>query len=492
MRRRIAIPFVVSSGKITTLQDLKRVLAESPEELIIPLQDGRLERFLRGMGNRYLAYIDKSNPENSLKKLAEIFGIEISKELKVDNVSVVTSVEDLIKAINEGRKEINIAKGRYFIDKIMLKSSVRLIGQGKNETLLKIKELFAFCEFKLSNITCEVERFISSKEPEIKESSFFSSEKLSIATSADELLELLKKDHREIWIGEGIFSINEAKVSYTLIGAGKDKTYLKFNRLFASHNTVLKNLSCDTELLISPTKVKLEDAYLNYKRQISEGELVWKFKTEGPIDSPAIGNDGTIYVGSNDWYLYAINPDGSLKWKFETGDWVKSSPAIGNDGTIYVGSNDRYLYAINPDGSLKWKFKTGDCISSSPAIGNDGTIYVGSDDGYLYAINLDGSLKWKFETGDWVLSSPAIGNDGTIYVGSNNGYLYAINPNGSLKWKFKTGNWIQSSPAIGNDGTIYVGSNDGYLYAFYTTSFGCADSEWPMFRHDVRHTGRLR
>jgi len=47
-------------------------------------------------------------------------------------------------------------------------------------------------------------------------------------------------------------------------------------------------------------------------------------------------------------------PDGSLKWKFGTGDWVRSSPAIGEDGTIYVGSNDGYLYAINPVGTLKW------------------------------------------------------------------------------------------------------------------------------------------
>ncbi|MEM2175649.1 MAG: PQQ-binding-like beta-propeller repeat protein, partial [Candidatus Micrarchaeia archaeon] len=102
--------------------------------------------------------------------------------------------------------------------------------------------------------------------------------------------------------------------------------------------------------------------------------------------SPAIGKDGTIYVGSWDNYLYAINPDGSLKWKFKTGDNVRSSPAIGKDGTIYVGSYDNYLYAINPDGSLKWKFKTGSSVYSSPAIGKDGTIYVGSWDTYLYAI----------------------------------------------------------------------------------------------------------
>ncbi len=34
-------------------------------------------------------------------------------------------------------------------------------------------------------------------------------------------------------------------------------------------------------------------------------------------------------------------------WEFETGDVVRSSPAIGSDGTVYLGSWDKKLYAIN-------------------------------------------------------------------------------------------------------------------------------------------------
>jgi len=33
-------------------------------------------------------------------------------------------------------------------------------------------------------------------------------------------------------------------------------------------------------------------------------------------------------------------------WEFETGGAVLSSPAIGSDGTVYVGSEDNKLYAI--------------------------------------------------------------------------------------------------------------------------------------------------
>ena len=40
---------------------------------------------------------------------------------------------------------------------------------------------------------------------------------------------------------------------------------------------------------------------------------------------------------------------GTVLWEFEAGDWVLSSPAIGPDGTVYVGSDDNKLYALKTD-----------------------------------------------------------------------------------------------------------------------------------------------
>jgi len=196
------------------------------------------------------------------------------------------------------------------------------------------------------------------------------------------------------------------------------------------------------------------------------GTKKWEYLTGSSIESsPAIGADGTIYFGSSDNKLYALNPNGTKKWEFLTGYWVDSSPAVSTDGTIYVGSADNKLYAINPDGTKKWEFLTGDDVLSSPAIGVDGMIYIGSWDKKLYAINPDGTKKWVLLTGDWVDSSPAIGFDGTIYIGSWDKKLYAINPDGTKKWTYLTGGNVKSSPAIGADGTIYFGSDDFKIYA---------------------------
>jgi hypothetical protein len=48
-------------------------------------------------------------------------------------------------------------------------------------------------------------------------------------------------------------------------------------------------------------------------------------------------------------------------WEFKTGNGVNSSPAIGSDGTVYVGSIDHKLYAINGKSGVKlWEFETGE------------------------------------------------------------------------------------------------------------------------------------
>lgn len=207
------------------------------------------------------------------------------------------------------------------------------------------------------------------------------------------------------------------------------------------------------------------------------------------LASPIVGADGTVYVGSVDFWFYAFHPDnGALKWSWYT-DWcIISSAAIGDDGLIYVGSKDHNLYAF--DDAMEapaWQFPAGTfydghLVDSSPAIADDGTIYFGTDpygaagqdpivvDTNFWAVNPDGTLKWSFDTDDGVESSPAIGPDGTVYFGSYDGHLYAVTDegtHGSLKWKFPTGGAIDGSPTVDGDGIIYFGSRDSNIYALY-------------------------
>ena len=263
------------------------------------------------------------------------------------------------------------------------------------------------------------------------------------------------------------FSIKGKESSFNL------KKIIIFLGLILIGSIILSGAVSATSLATSPQPkfhTDMNNTGLSQYKGPQTNSTKWNYSTKGPIESsPTIGSDGTVYIGSDDYYLYAINPNGTKKWSYKTGNSIKSTPAIGSDGTVYIGSDDYYLYAINPNGTMKWRYKTGDSVQSSPAIGTDGTIYFGSNDTNLYALNPNGTLKWKFGTGDMIYSSPAIGSDGTIYFGSGDMKFYALNPNGSEKWNYTTSYPVFSSPAIAPDGTIYFGSLDNYIYALNPT-----------------------
>lgn len=203
-----------------------------------------------------------------------------------------------------------------------------------------------------------------------------------------------------------------------------------------------------------------------------KGKLKWSYNVGSPIrSSPALGADGTIYVGANNGKIYAISPDGEKKWEFQTKARVHSSPAIGPNGVIYVGSNDCSLYALSPEGRLLWKFKTYGRIRSSPCIGRNGVIYFGSYDHYFYSVSPSGKLKWRLDLGGNLEATPAISEDGGIYVankGAFNGgsYLYRLDGDGEIKWYSRINGPVRSSPCVANDGKIYIADMSGVMYCF--------------------------
>jgi len=179
--------------------------------------------------------------------------------------------------------------------------------------------------------------------------------------------------------------------------------------------------------------------------------------------------------------MYALYPNGTLKWKYPTGSDIGSAPTIGDDGTIYFGSTDGYLYALYPNGTLRWKYGAGYIGGSSPAIAEDGAIYIGTGGPAphrLFSISPNGSKNWAYQTEDEIHSSPAVDKNGIVYVGSFDGWLYAINPDGSLRWKYNTGGAVDSSPAISENGTIYFVAYNTHQPEFFSHLFAVEVREY--------------
>ncbi len=245
-------------------------------------------------------------------------------------------------------------------------------------------------------------------------------------------------------------------------------------------------------------------SYDNYIYAIDiEGNRTWGFKTGGDVlTSPAVGPDGSVYVGSADDFLYAFESGGSQKWKVSAEGAEVGSVAIGSDGTVYFVTDggysaDSYFFSVTPQGDTNWRIP---CSGStkSPAIASDGTIYLVSDYGVVYAFSPYGEKKWEYEAcsgadgGVDTRVTPAVGSDGVIYFGTLSCESFAINPDGSLAWSVDLGSskGVRNSANIASDGTVLVGTHDSILYALKGSSNGLASSSWSKYNHDQHNTGR--
>ncbi|MBT6435887.1 MAG: PQQ-like beta-propeller repeat protein [Deltaproteobacteria bacterium] len=206
-------------------------------------------------------------------------------------------------------------------------------------------------------------------------------------------------------------------------------------------------------------------------------------QNQGPTDvggfsySSAAIQDGVIFVGNLDYRLYALDAaTGQMLWRYKTEAPITSSPTVANS-TVYFGSNDGNVYAINIENpkqpTVRWKVPTRDWVNSSVCL-DEGSAYVGSNDRRLYALDAkSGGARWSFATRGPAISVPAVFKN-LVFIagGAGDGTVYALNKKtGDLHWRFRTGDKIESDPIVSvEDRHLYVSSSDGYFYAFLINS----------------------
>lgn len=183
----------------------------------------------------------------------------------------------------------------------------------------------------------------------------------------------------------------------------------------------------------------------------SSGGLEWEFEIDDPIcGSVALDcSRDRVYVpvytfnANESGAIYALNKtSGEEVWN-ETISRTDSTPAIDNNGNVYICGGYRGVealktYSFEPDGDLRWETNANDEIGDwicSPAVA-DGKVFVG---------------KATTETDEWGYYT--IGHDGT----------YALNAStGAVIWSYPYGG---SSPAVYNGILVTIG-DDGTVYAF--------------------------
>jgi outer membrane protein assembly factor BamB len=210
------------------------------------------------------------------------------------------------------------------------------------------------------------------------------------------------------------------------------------------------------------------------------------------MSSPHIKN-GVLYVGALDT-VFAINlKTHRVKWKYaELASFTDVPVAISADNAIVITGvkmpiqlnvkeirkygneqlNYHFIYALNTNGSLRWKRLMGsgprqdDNTSGAPAIA-DGRVYVGSPYAKaLFAYDVDSGKKlWQFNTSTKIKGPPAI-TDGVVFFGDTEGNLYALNrKNGKLIHKVKLGGALAPAGPVIINRNLYIGSHDGNVYS---------------------------
>ena len=145
-----------------------------------------------------------------------------------------------------------------------------------------------------------------------------------------------------------------------------------------------------------------------------------------------------------------------LLWTFRTEDQIRSSPVVGQD-TVFVGSYDGKVYALElANGTERWSFDTGNAVEA-PALLVEDSLYVGSLDGTLYALKAkNGKQRWIYATENRIMGSAnwARTREGErILVGSYDNRLHCLESgSGKVAWTFLTDHYINGAPAIYSSG----------------------------------------
>jgi outer membrane protein assembly factor BamB len=205
-------------------------------------------------------------------------------------------------------------------------------------------------------------------------------------------------------------------------------------------------------------------------------EPKWLYPRQGNLSGSIVGSlvtdQGRVYFASASGWVYALDAaEGYKVWAFPTGEKIWSTPAIVGD-TLFIGTFNKKLYALNADnGTEKWEkpFETEGAIVATPVVDGN-TVYIGSFDRNLYALDTTtGSLKWKFMAQNWFWAEPVVYN-GAIYAGNLDGKLYVLKTdNGEKVTEFDLNSPISSAPVlVGN--SVVVTTEAGIVYAVDTAN----------------------
>ncbi len=169
----------------------------------------------------------------------------------------------------------------------------------------------------------------------------------------------------------------------------------------------------------------------------------------------------TVYVASMDHSLYAleISDNGARqKWSFDTGGAMVASPALDEDGNLFVGTMTQDVIAVSPTGKELWRFEATGAVWGTPIV-HEGQVMFGDLSGNIYALNAgSGAVEWTITVDGPVIGSGALLEDGVAFGIEEIG-VQLVGFNGTKKWSHPVDGEIQAGLVQAGDFVLVAVSN---------------------------------
>jgi len=214
-----------------------------------------------------------------------------------------------------------------------------------------------------------------------------------------------------------------------------------------------------------------------YAIELNSGKVKWRYTSDkdkgikvGPIKTAVSVRDGFVYVGDCDGTFHCVNAaTGARVWTYETNAEVTSAASFAGQNVLF-GADDETMYCLDRNGKERWKFKVpGGPVLGTPAIVGDRTFAAGCDSS-LHVIDTSAGkeIGSPVNLGGQVGASVAVVKD-SLYVGTMSNQFLAIDwKKGEIAWSFTAENHPQAfySSAAVTEKLVVVGSRDKRVHAF--------------------------
>jgi outer membrane protein assembly factor BamB len=122
------------------------------------------------------------------------------------------------------------------------------------------------------------------------------------------------------------------------------------------------------------------------------GKIAWRAGVGGYVRGVlSLARNGVVLAGTYGPVprVVRVSPEGTIRGAFAikgTGArefGIHGGPLEDADGTLYFGAQDDAAYAIDAEGAVRWRFETGADVDAPLSLLSDGSLVVASEDGTI-------------------------------------------------------------------------------------------------------------